>query len=126
VLRARVFEPSDPQLGLKSVSIAGNPNFQVDPRREDFFRRCVELRKEVEALAAATSDAAEKVRLKAEALALKIVANATSYGGFVELNVQEHSKPKTLAIHSGVGAYFEYAIQNEEKPGRYSTRCSPP
>ena len=119
VLRATTFEPSDPQLGLKPVSIAGNPDFKVDPRREDFFKRCVELRKEVEARAARTSDEEEKARLKAEALALKIIANATSYGGFVELNVREHSKGKSLTIHSGVGRSFEHQVQNEEKPGRY-------
>ena len=60
--------------------------------QDDFFKRLIELRQAVKRRRDAASGA-EKDALDAEQNALKIAANATSYGVFVEINVKERAKP---------------------------------
>jgi hypothetical protein len=118
IVRAILFEPGEPQLGLKPVLISGKRAYRVDPRKEDFFKRVIELRHEVKARAE-SAQGSELEALDAEQLALKIVANATSYGCFAETNVQEHSEAIRVAVHSADAEPFEHGTKNEEKPGRF-------
>ena len=39
IVRALTFEPGPVQRRLRPIEIAGNPQFRVDPRRDDFFKR---------------------------------------------------------------------------------------
>src|SRR5262249_48533422 len=86
VLEAVRFSPRGMQEGLGSVSIAGNPDYRVDPGCDDFFRKLIDLRAEVRKRQHVSRGAAA-VALEGEQQALKILANATSYGIYVELNV---------------------------------------
>jgi hypothetical protein len=119
ITRAISFSPMEAQQGLQSVNIAGNDAYCVDPNEGDFFRQIIDLRTKVKKrLKAAPND--EKTILDKQQLALKILANATSYGIFVELNVEEESQLQPMlcygagdapfAIHhkkfEGVGSYF--------------------
>src|SRR5205807_1943332 len=47
VIQALIFKPAAPQSGLKKVSISGNPEYLVDPYRDDFYKRMIELRQVV-------------------------------------------------------------------------------
>ena len=93
VVRAIRFLAKAPQPNLRAVEIAGNPEFRVNPYKDDFYKRVIELRRRVKAdLKEAKSwirTSQETKSLDDERVALKILANATSYGIFIELNVED-------------------------------------
>ena len=94
ILQAITFSPKEPQSGLKAVTVAGNPDYQVDPANDDFFKRLIDLRTTIKGrLKNAT--ALNRDALDSEQQALKILANSTSYGIFVEINVADFDDPKT-------------------------------
>jgi hypothetical protein len=41
ILEAIIFSPKEPQPGLRTISIAGNSNYCVDPATDDFFKRLI-------------------------------------------------------------------------------------
>ena len=89
VIEAVRFTARHPQYDLRPLDIAGNADYRVDPSREDFYVRLIDLRGEVKRNAAAArtaSDEALAERLDGEQQSLKITASATSYGIFIELN----------------------------------------
>jgi transcriptional regulator with XRE-family HTH domain len=101
ILKALSFTPQNMQDGLKSVNIAGNSDYGVNPCEGDFFKRVIDLRTGIKKqLKAAPSS--DKHIYERQQLALKILANSTSYGIFVELNVEEE---KTLQSMQCYGAH---------------------
>jgi predicted transcriptional regulator len=122
VVEALRFEPAGVQPELGPIDLAGNPDYRIDPARDDFYKRLIDLRSEVKSKQKASRRAGEDekaARLGAEQLALKLCANATSYGIFVELNVAEQDKPQEVTCHGGDGAGFPARVRNVEKPGKY-------
>ncbi len=117
VLQALRFVPNSVQSDLQPIAIAGNPAYRVDPAHNDFYRRLVDLRSTVKARMR-EADGAERHQRDAEQLALKILANATSYGIFVELNVEELAKPKPATCFGYDGESFPVEITQSEDPGR--------
>jgi hypothetical protein len=91
----------EPQPALRPVAVNGNKDYWVDPITEDFYKRVIDLRRSVQARQKARAgegaDEAELKRLESEQLALKILANATSYGIFIELNVDEPDDADTCS-----------------------------
>ncbi len=77
ILRAYRFVPVGTQSGLKKASISG---MLIDPRKENFFKKVVE----------------EKERTQSKVM--KIIANSTSYGIFVEVNPDY--KPSIVTVYS--------------------------
>ncbi|MGA7330006.1 MAG: hypothetical protein WBX25_37360 [Rhodomicrobium sp.] len=126
VLEALRFTPRDVQDDLKPVNIAGNPAFRVDPNRtdrtNDFYKRVIDRRREVKTelkRAEAAKDRARARELEGEQLALKILANATSYGIFIELNVEDMDEDdKPFEVHAGQGS-FTAKPKKREEPGEY-------
>lgn len=102
ILKAISFKPRAMQEGLKPICVAGNANYAVDPCEGDFFRQIIDLRRAVKEQMA-TAHPQEKESLGSQQLALKILANSTSYGIFVELNVEEEKQAQPLLCygHSG-------------------------
>ncbi len=82
--QAITFTPRKIQSGLKPVKIAGNENYAVSPRKDDFYCRLINLRNEVKSTIK-NAPIADKDGLEATQLALKLLANSTSYGIFMEL-----------------------------------------
>ncbi|MGD0798489.1 MAG: hypothetical protein ABR910_12270 [Acidobacteriaceae bacterium] len=101
---------------LKPASLRGA--VAVDPRKEDFFKVVIEERKRV----AGGKDlpGAEKARLEK---ALKVVANATSYGIYAEMNRQESDEKTTVVCHGIDPEPFTCSVNHPDVPGRY---CFPP
>jgi hypothetical protein len=63
--------------------------------------------------------AAELKRLESEQLALKILANATSYGIFIELNVDDPDEAESLIqIHASAGSRIAKSAKREN-PGDF-------
>jgi len=121
VLDALRFEPVGTQADLTPIDIAGNPDYCVDPHTDDLYRRVIDLRSEVKERkkeAKESGNEPEEFRLDAEQKALKLLANATSYGIFVELNVSARAATQEAACHGG-DEDFTVRVRNVEEPGRY-------
>ncbi|NLG65915.1 MAG: hypothetical protein GX537_09955, partial [Actinobacteria bacterium] len=44
ILRALAFTPQEPQEDLVPIDILGNPDYHIDPSRDDYYLRLTELR----------------------------------------------------------------------------------
>lgn len=118
VVEATTFSPGEVQSGLRPINIAGKPAYGVDPVTTDFFKRVIELRQSVKRdMKAATGD--ERVRLDTEQHALKICANSTSYGIWVEVNVETRPFRKDVTVHSSTCKPFSFKTDKAEMPGTY-------
>jgi len=103
-LKAIEFKAREQQDNLSPVTITGNPEFRVDPKKEDFFKRVIELRMR----------STEPART-----ALKLVANSTGYGIFVEMNVSERSAPVAIHCYPSTGPQFLVDMDKVEEPGEF-------
>ncbi|MBB3956260.1 DNA polymerase domain-containing protein [Novosphingobium sediminicola] len=118
VLEAITFTPGPKQEGLRPVALAGNQSYIVDPRETDCFRRMIEMRQEVKGKAKAARGA-EKDRFDTEQQALKICANSTSYGIWVEMNVARTPAPVAVTVYSTARDAFDRTINKREIPGAF-------
>jgi hypothetical protein len=103
VLKAIRVVPHGRQRGMKSIKLRGV--VEIDPYRDDFFKILIEQRKANE------SDKTLKH-------ALKVIANSTAYGAFVELNEERKSKPVKLDVFSGEH-YHRQSARDIEVPGKW-------
>jgi hypothetical protein len=80
----------------------------VDPRKEDFFTRVIEYRKQNKA-----DDRLQHF--------LKILANSASYGTYLELNPVkiDASKRPTITVYSGEHIFKQLAPDTIEQPGSF-------
>lgn len=104
IIKAIVFEPREPQDGLRPVTIAGKPEFRVDPLKEDFFKRLIELRKQ-------SNERDQKT--------LKPVANSVGYGIFVQQDVQELAERVAVHCYPANGREFLVDMDKVEQPGEF-------
>ena len=118
VLEAITFAPGAMQEGLRPVALAGNQAYLVNPRETDGFRRMIELRQEVKGKAKAASGA-KKDRFETEQQSLKICANSTSYGIWVEVNVARTPTPVSVTVHSTARDAFDLVTDKREIPGEF-------
>lgn len=95
--------PHGRQPGMKPIMLRGV--VEIDPYRDDFFKVLIEQRKANE------SDKTLK-------RALKVIANSTAYGAFVELNEERKSKPVQLDVFSGEHHHRQSA-RDIELPGKW-------
>lgn len=107
IRQALRFVPKRRQRSLRPVDLRGQVT--IDPRTEGFFREVVRARGRVKA-----DSSLPKVERDALSLFLKTVANATSYGVFVELNRQD-GEDAEVAVYSG--EQFTSEVEAYEKPG---------
>ena len=123
IVRAVQFTPKQPQANLRTVAVAGNPAFRVEPTKDDFYKRVIELRRRVKAKLkseeAADRHSQAAKNLDMEQLALKILANATSYGIFIELNVGETGEEdEAFSIYTSLEKR-RVKVKKREQPGRF-------
>ncbi|RWH30889.1 DNA polymerase domain-containing protein, partial [Mesorhizobium sp.] len=89
--QAFTFSPLRPQKGLGPILIAGRDDYEVDSLSDDFYRRLIDLRQSAKAkMKQAKGDARDQ--LNADQQTLKILANSTSYGIFMELVTSEENE----------------------------------
>lgn len=118
IVEAISFEPGPMQADLCPINISGDPQYRVDPARADFFRRAIELRKATQArMKGENADAL--AALNSDQHALKICANSTSYGIWMQVNVAKRSKRFDATIFGYDGEPFERETDKAEKPGEY-------
>jgi hypothetical protein len=97
--------PRGKQAGLRPTNLRGM--VQIDPRKEDFFRRVVEERKKFP-----KDDPMEYF--------LKIFASSGSYGLFVEVNQKELDESTAVGVFSGEHSHEESSKEIEEAGRWYS------
>ena len=106
VFKAFRIVPHGKQRGLKQIKLRGE--ILIDPRKEDFFTRVIEYRYQ------------NKHNFYLEYF-LKILANSTSYGAYLELNpvrVERENRPK-ITVYSGDLVKKQPAPDTIEQPGRF-------
>lgn len=118
VVEAISFVPKAMQSGLSPIHISGNASYRVDPTETDFFKRVIELRQSIKQRRDA-ADGVEQATLDIEQNALKIAANATSYGIYVEMNVDARPTEIPVTVHSSTCAPFSFSTDKQENPGTY-------
>jgi hypothetical protein len=98
--------PHGKQRGLRPTKLRGA--ISVDPRKEDFFTRVIEYRKQ--------NKADDRLQYF-----LKILANSTSYGTYLELNpvkTDASNRPK-ITVYSGEHIFDQPAPDTIEQPGSF-------
>jgi hypothetical protein len=113
IRRAIVLRPRGKQPGLQPVTFPGGA--RIDPVHEDFFRAIIEQRKTTEAN---TSIPEEERRVASQAL--KILANAGSYGIYVEMNAEDLPKGEAAPVKVfSMGRSFHAPVPHPEEAGEY-------
>lgn len=102
--------------GLKPTKLCGA--IEVDPRKQDFFKRVIEERK----LLSSQAKISESEKKKLDK-ALKVLANATSYGIYAEMNRQESDRAIKVTCHGIDEKPFTCSVAHPDVPGEY---CFPP
>jgi hypothetical protein len=115
IVSAVRFQPKAPQAGLTSIMLEG---VQIEPAKDDFYRLLIDQRRRIQAAEDAAPEA-EKPALKAGQQSLKILANSTSYGIFVEVNVKPLDRPKVVVCYDFTGVGRKMTAGKTEEPGRY-------
>jgi hypothetical protein len=108
--------PKGQLTGLRPITLRGAVG--VDPRTQDFFRTVIEERKRLASNPALSDE--ERKRLEK---ALKVLANATSYGIFAEMLREESAQKMAVTCYGIDPKPFECSVLNPEYPGEY---CFPP
>lgn len=85
IIRAVRFVPVGKQHGLKPITLFGK---KIDPRNDNLFKVVIEFRKAIQLRRNTCTDEHERARLEKKQKALKLIANATSYGIFMEINTE--------------------------------------
>lgn len=119
IRKALRFAPVGMQENLKPIDILGNPAYRIDPQTDDYYRRLIDLRSEVKRAARSATDGATGDRLGAEQQAMKIIANASCYGIFVELNVQERAKRAEVTFSGSDSRLRTVHLASIEEEGRF-------
>jgi hypothetical protein len=107
IVGAQTYRPGPRQKDLQLVEIMGRSDFRIDPAKDDLFKRLIDLRDD----AKDNDDEIEKT--------IKIVANSTSYGIFIEINRNDADKAKLLHIYGPDGRLQKVRSKSLEEPGRY-------
>ena len=108
---------ADGQLkGLQPCTLRGA--VAVDPSKQDFFRVVIEERKRLPKRT--DISATEKKRLDK---ALKVLANAASYGIYAEMHRIESDRKQQVTCHGIDAETFECRVAHADVPGEY---CFPP
>ena len=118
IKEAITFIPQGVQPGLKEIEVI--KWITVKPQ-EDFIKTLIEKRIQIKQELKQNKDSlsvAEKNQLKINEHILKIIANSTSYGIFIEINpTQNKNKEKNKVTVYGMND-FETEVDKFEKPGK--------
>jgi hypothetical protein len=109
-------EPVGTMPGLNSTKLRGS--IEIDPTGQDFFKVVIEERKRLASRTDLTEG--EKARLDK---ALKVLANAASYGIYAEMNPQETDDKTEVTCHGIDYEPFTCRVAHPDVPGEY---CFPP
>lgn len=111
---ALVFEPGPPQAGLEPVKVLGR--HAIDPYKHDFYRELICARQREDRAKIGKSEA-QQAEIEEVRDGLKTVANASSYGMFVQVNVNREPKKAMVRIFKPDGSTFTKRMVKVETLG---------
>src|SRR5690606_31791308 len=100
IIEAIGFNPKRRQSRLHNINIGGNDDYSINPAKDDFYKRLIEMRHAIKSEMSG-ADTMEFDHLNTAQHNLKNLANSTSYGIFVEINVSDAKSGTKIAINSG-------------------------
>jgi transcriptional regulator with XRE-family HTH domain len=112
--QALIFEPGPPQRGLEQIKVLGRHT--IDPYKQDFYRELIRARQKEEAAKEGKSDE-EQARIEEVREGIKTVANSTSYGIFVQVNVNRAPKKAMVRVFKPDGSFYLKRIAKVETLG---------
>ena len=115
IIAAIRFRPLALQFGLRAITLERT---RIEPEVDDFYKLLIDQRQRVQAAEDAAPEE-EKPALASAQQSLKILANSTSYGIFVELNVEQLDKSKIVTCYDFRGAGRKLTTSKLERAGRY-------
>ncbi len=118
VIEAITFTPGPIQSKLKPIAIAGNPDYWIDPARDDLFKRLIQLRIEVKKTMKGLKGQAWRVLDIAQEF-LKILANSASYGIFVQIDPADFDKREYVDVYGPRDRAHRIFTKRYETPGPY-------
>ena len=107
VEKAISYSPNCRQNELNTVDILGMDRYSINPDKDDLFTRLIDLRDEA------------KLNGKSIEKTLKIIANSTSYGIFIEINRDNAPKSENLNVYGPNGDCLLSNSKAIEEPGRF-------
>jgi hypothetical protein len=102
--------------GLVPTKLRGE--IRINPRQQDFFRVAIEQRK----LLSSRTDLSDEDKARLDK-ALKVLANAASYGIYAEMIRQEEDQKLDIRCHGIDAQPFTCRVKHPDVPGEY---CFPP
>jgi hypothetical protein len=118
VIEAIEFKRGLRQLDLMPIRIAGEPDYLIDPSKDDFFRRVIEFRIETKKKMKSAKGTTLRT-LDAYQEFLKILANSTAYGISVQLDPEELNKRVHIHVYGPRNRLHKLLTAKYEKPGPY-------
>jgi len=106
ILEAITFSPQGVQSGLKDIEVLNGINLK---KGEDLFKKLIECRFELQKKNDKTSNQLQKI--------LKIIANSTCYGKFIQLNTRKTILKKNVTVH-GLDS-FDVNTDKMENPDKF-------
>jgi hypothetical protein len=102
--------------GLRTVRLVGD--VEVNPKVQDLYRAFIEQRKSLNRRKELSEEDVDRLDKS-----LKVLANASSYGIFAEMNRQESEKKVKVQCHGLDPEPYECTVIHPEQPGEF---CFPP
>lgn len=118
IIDAIHFMPKCPQNNLHPILIAGNPDYRIDPVKDDFFRRVIEMRIAVRKSMKSESGAIWRTH-DAEQEFLKILVNSTAYGISVQIDPADFDKRELIHVFGHRDRPHRILSKRFETPGPY-------
>ncbi len=112
ILRAISFRPQGIQHALKPIEIPGGLTLTPE---NNFIKSLIEYRKKIQDTRVRTKNEDERQRLDVIQNQLKILANATSYGIFIEVNTED----KPAAVRADGLNTFDAEVKKTEQFGEF-------
>lgn len=119
ILEAIEIVPVGRQYNSRQIKLFGDDRYTIDLARDDLFARVIDLRSEIKAEMKNAGTKEDREYLDGLQQALKLIANATSYGTLLEIKQSEPTvKGKKVAVWGNDGSRT-VSTPVEEKPGTY-------
>ena len=142
IIKTRTLKPVGRQKDLKAIKFFGDDDYIIDLTKEgvDLFKRVIDMRGEIKVKRDECIKGSDEYnRLDAMQMALKLIANATSYGILVQFDVDESNAQVQVDVYYGDKKYTKEARETivgydgtrkisgfkAEKPGKWFSPWGP-
>jgi hypothetical protein len=119
ILEAIRFEPREPQDKLSPIALQGLADHVIDPLQHDFFREVILRRGKVQSEVKKATEPLLKQQLHGKQKNLKLIASSTSYGIFVEVNVNQEDRPQDVLCFGLASDPLKRQTKTIENPGAF-------